>query len=196
MDTKQARMKEIADTIKVCRVCPGMNMRDVTESAPAFGSVDSPVAIVGQSLCRKCMKSGVPFTGGSGRYIDEALEQAGKQKRDIFITNVVHCHPPEDRPSEPHEIANCRHFLHDELAIVKPTLAIGLGKDARIELIRYYPHGEALPWPFTEPRNVKAGTTYLLFPNHPGSLRFKPTADREYWSPSLARAIEWSFSVR
>jgi DNA polymerase len=31
-----------------------------------IGSADSPVAIVGQSLCRKCMKSGIAFTGGSG----------------------------------------------------------------------------------------------------------------------------------
>lgn len=193
--TKERRMKVIADQIRVCQVCPGMNKPKVTESAPGFGSVDSPVAIVGQSLCNKCMESQIPFTGGSGRYIDHALELAKKRKKDIFITNVVHCHPPKDRPSKPHEIDNCRHYLHDELAIVQPILAIGLGNDAKAELRRLYPTARELPWPFVEPRSAP-GMKYLLFPNHPGSLRFKATEDRKYWSPALAAAIEWSFNAR
>jgi hypothetical protein len=35
----------------------------------------------------------------------------------------------------------------------------------------------------------------VLFPAHPGSLRFKNTADRAYYSPSLARAIRWAFDI-
>lgn len=38
-------------------------------------------------------------------------------------------------------------------------------------------------------------TAYLLFPAHPGSLRFKKTADRAYYSPSLALAVRWGFDV-
>lgn len=36
---------------------------------------------------------------------------------------------------------------------------------------------------------------YLLFPEHPGSLRFKKTADRAYYAPSLAGAIRWGFEL-
>jgi len=87
-----------------------MNEAKVTASALGYGSPDFPVAIVGQSLCRVCMESGmIPFTGSSGHYIDAALERAGREKHELFITNVVHCHPPKDRPSERHEIDNCRH---------------------------------------------------------------------------------------
>ena len=112
VDTRRRQLKLIANRISACRDCEGMNEPGVTASAPGFGSADSPVAIVGQSLCRKCMESGISFTGGSGGYIDDALELAGRKKRDLFITNVVHCHPPDDRPSHQHEIDNCRHFLH------------------------------------------------------------------------------------
>lgn len=58
-----------ADRISTCRACPGMNEPEVTPSAPGYGAAHSPVAIVGQSLCRKCIESGIPFTGGSGKYI-------------------------------------------------------------------------------------------------------------------------------
>jgi uracil-DNA glycosylase family 4 len=43
------------------------------------------------------METQVPFTGGSGRLIDDALALAGMPKNSIFITNVVHCHPPGNR---------------------------------------------------------------------------------------------------
>lgn len=140
--------------------------------------------------------SHIPFTGTSGKYIDKALENAGRDKRDILITNVVHCHPPDDRPSERHEIDNCRHILHDELAIVQPLLAIGLGGDAEAELRSYYPKGQKLSWPFVKPRTLKPNTTYLLFPEHPGSVRFKKTPDRAYYSPSLGGAIRWGFDAQ
>lgn len=193
MDTRRRQLDRIADRISKCRECPGMNEPGVTASAPGYGSAHSSVAIVGQSLCRKCMESGIPFTGGSGTYIDRALDLAGRDKDELFITNVVHCHPVDDRKSRRYEIDNCLHFLHEELDVVAPRLIIGLGEDAEKVLSARYPDGRRLAWPFTEPRTVKPETTYLLFPEHPGSLRFKKTADRAYYSPSLAKAITWGF---
>lgn len=195
-DTRRRQLDLIADRISSCRACPGMNEPGVTASARGHGSEYSPVAIIGQSLCRKCMESGIPFTGGSGSYIDRALEIADLEKDELFITNVVHCHPPEDRPSHRHEIDNCLHFLHEELDVVAPRLIIGLGGDAEKVLTARYPDGHHLPWPFVEPRTDRTDTTYLLFPEHPGSLRFKKTADRAYYSPTLARAITWGFESR
>lgn len=191
--TRQRRLDLIADRISACRACPGLNEPRVTGSARGFGAPDSPVAVVGQSLCRKCMDSGIPFTGGSGVYIDDALAIVGRDKGELFITNVVHCHPPDDRPSHRHEIDNCLHFLHEELDVVAPRLIIGLGGDAEKVLSARYPDGRCLAWPFVRPRTYKSTATYLLFPEHPGSLRFKKTADRAYYSPSLARALAWAF---
>lgn len=172
-----------------------MNQPGVTASAPGYGSAHAPVAIVGQSLCRKCMESGIPFTGGSGSYIDDALEMAGRMKREMFITNVVHCHPVDDRRSRPYEIANCLHFFHEELDVVEPRLIIGLGRDAQDALSARYPNARHLAWPFVKPRARRPGATYLLFPQHPGSLRFKKTVQRLYYSPSLAQAIAWGFDI-
>lgn len=194
-DTGRRQLNLIAQRISTCRQCPGMNQPGVTASAAGYGSAQSPVAIVGQSLCRKCMESGIPFTGGSGTYIDRALELSDRKKPELFITNVVHCHPVDDRKSRAYEIENCVHFLHEELDVVSPRLIIGLGEDAEQVLADRYPDGKRLVWPFVKPRTFKPDTTYLLFPEHPGSLRFKKTADRAYYSPSLARAIRWGFEV-
>ena len=39
-----------------CRRCEGMNIARVTVSAPGYGCLSSPVALIGQSLCEKCME--------------------------------------------------------------------------------------------------------------------------------------------
>lgn len=198
INTKQRRMDNIAAKIKACRDCSGMNEPSITESAPGYGSVDSPVVLVGQSLCEKCMESGIPFTGGSGKLLDSTFEQADRAKGDLFTTNVVHCHPPGNRPSKRHEIDNCHHFLRDELAIVEPVMAIGLGKDAERALTSLYPDARTLPWPFDAPR--PSGTARgpdLLFAKHPSWIKRQHDSGLEYdYIASLARAIRWAFDGR
>ena len=64
------RAKDSLDLrIKACRQCKRpdrLNVPGVTASAPGFGSIYSPVAIVGEALCRRCMEQQEPFVGGSG----------------------------------------------------------------------------------------------------------------------------------
>lgn len=40
-----------------------------------------------------------PFSGGSGALLDRAFDRTRVGKRDRYITNVVHCHPPRNRKS-------------------------------------------------------------------------------------------------
>ena len=47
----------------------------MTQAAPGWGSVHSPVVLVGQRLCHDCMESQKPFTGGSGRLIRASIER-------------------------------------------------------------------------------------------------------------------------
>lgn len=184
--------------IKVCRLCPGLNIPGETESAPGYGSVDSPVVLVGQSLCGKpCMESQVPFTGGSGSLLDRSFEEARIAKRDVFITNVVHCHPTRNHASLPTWISNCSPYLHLELKIVQPKLVIALGQDAKKALERCYDKdAEKLTRPFQRPVDGVADQSvpYLLVTEHPSWIQRQhdPAREQEYVS-SLAAALRWAF---
>ncbi len=198
-DPRRQRMTALEAQIRACRRCEGMNIPGETKAAPGYGSVRSPVVMVGQSLCRECMESQIPFTGGGGRFLDDSFDIAGIAKHQIFITNVVHCHPPGDRKSLPDEIMNCTPYLHRELEIVQPSLIIGLGLDAKAALRSAYPEARELPWPFTVPLDHGAEATAfpdLLFAPHPSSIRWKPKDIREEYVTSLARALEWGFRNR
>lgn len=181
-----------------------MNIHGVTQSSPGYGSLRSPVVVVGQSLCGPCMKEQQPFFGGSGRHLDEALKRARLTKEDIYTTNVVHCHPPKNQKSLPLWIKNCTPYLHEELAILRPRLAIGFGDDAHDVLQTIYPRSTTMNWPLTTVSAVvqaPAGKPALLFPPHPGSFRWIRTNDGkrekvvEEWVSCLARAFLWGFRL-
>ena len=146
------------------------------------------------------MESKIPFTGGSGRFIDDSLEIAGIAKRELFITNVVHCHPRDNRKSLAHEKKNCRPYLLCELDIVRPRLVIGLGGDAEVALRLRYSGARVLSWPFREPNTTQpevASSPDLIFAPHPGRIRWLRKDIREQyvtqWVTSLAGALKWAF---
>ena len=188
----------LAADIAACRRCPGLNVEGVTGSAPGYGCETSPVMLVGQSLCKRCMKDPAePFRGGSEWLITRALERAGRVKSDLFVTNVVHCHPPDDRASEDHEKANCARFLRRELALVGPLLMVGLGDDAHDALRNECRRALVIEWRRFAPRPVLPadGPVVLCLP-HPSNAKFWPAPEREQWIESLAAAVRWGFSAR
>lgn len=195
-DDRNRTLARLASAIRSCRACPGLNVSGLTESAPAYGDPSSPIVFVGQSLCRACMASQIPFTGGSGRLLDAALEKAGASKQLVFTTNVVHCHPPKNRPSKPHEIANCSPFLVTELSLVAPELVVGLGRDACTWLTEHYsrvgwewtPHTAAVPRDGVKPS--------LFYTQHPAYIMRQPVTIRELYVDQLAAAVKWAFGHR
>jgi DNA polymerase len=97
------RQKAALDrNIKACRRCTDLNEPKVTESAPGFGSLHSPVAIVGEALCRACMQKQEPLYRGSGRVLDRCYQRAGIAKQDLF-TPTRSIVTPGDRDPYPHE---------------------------------------------------------------------------------------------
>lgn len=179
--------------IRTCRRCPGLNEPALTQAAPGYGDRNAPVVVIGQSLCAPCMATQVPFTGGSGRFLDRALASASLPKSAIFTTNVVHCHTPNNRPSLDHEIANCASYLRQELALVKPRLIIGLGKDAREWLTSWAPPPLNM-WSDQLPTTVTAYPVLLLVA-HPSFMLRQPKTAQDMFVDRLATALKWAFAI-
>lgn len=203
-DARQLAKDRLDRRIRACRRCKSpdrLNVPGVTASAPGYGSINSPVAIVGEALCRRCMDKQEPFYGGSGSVLDRCFERAGKTKTDLFITNSIHCHPPDDRDPYPHETTNCAGFLREELRdIVQPRVVIGVGRFAKAAVLRLYPepNGRELSWPFRVPRRRQSDpvdVTYLVFPHHPYYIMTRAAPIREQYERRVARAIQWAFEI-
>ena len=82
-------------------------------------------------------RSGKPFTGPAGKFLDGILEEIDLRRKDIYVTNVVkhfRWQPRGERrlhikPSSRHILA-CEHWLQKELFLVQPSLIVCLGATA------------------------------------------------------------------
>ncbi|MCV7383592.1 uracil-DNA glycosylase family protein [Mycolicibacter longobardus] len=195
--SRKRRMAARRRRILACDECSA-NDPGITAAVAGYGSVVSPVALVGQAPAPKCVGAR-PFTEGSGKLIDAALEAVDLSPDRVFITNAVHCHLPDHRPPTAREIATHLPHLRDELDIVSPSLVIGLGKHAEKALRSIYPGAVELRWPFTTPsarqaqRLEAAGAPLLLFAPHPNRIRQWEPANKPMYVRRLASALAWAW---
>jgi uracil-DNA glycosylase len=129
-------LREAAAT---CRGCP--LYRDATQTVFGEGRASAEVVFVGEQPGDQEDRRGKPFVGPAGRVFDEALEEAGIERPDVYITNAVKHFKftprgkrrIHKRPSAA-ETAACRPWLEAELEAIKPTAVMALGATAAQDL--------------------------------------------------------------
>jgi DNA polymerase len=75
-------------------------------------------------------QTGLPFVGPAGHVLDKLCADAGIDLTQCFITNPVKCHQPQNRLPLAEELAACRPYLMQQIALVKPAVIILLGQVA------------------------------------------------------------------
>jgi uracil-DNA glycosylase len=118
-----------------CTRCP--LYKDATQTVFGEGPVDAPVVFVGEQPGDQEDLTGRPFVGPAGQLFDRALEEAGIDRKRVYVTNAVKHFKFEPRGKrrihkKPNhqEIDACRGWLDQELALAKPRLTVALGATA------------------------------------------------------------------
>lgn len=179
---RSGQFKLNRDRIRACDKCDGMNQTCFTESCPGYGNLMSPVVLVGISPGTPCMASQIPFTGGSGYLLDAALRLSGLTREDIFITNIIQCHPHKNRSPKASEIENCMPYLIRQLKIIKPHLVISLGKIPRT-IIEDFSLAEELGFK-------------LLSVKHPASFLHASNIGSKGWIISMSNHLDRAFGSK
>jgi uracil-DNA glycosylase family 4 len=118
----------IAAEIASCVACGLCSGRKTT--VPGEGSLHPPVLFVGEGPGEEEDRTGRPFVGAAGQYLDKWIPAIGLQRSECFITNVVKCRPPRNREPHPEEIAACLPFLARQIRAIKPMTICCLGRIA------------------------------------------------------------------
>ncbi|RLG21461.1 uracil-DNA glycosylase [Candidatus Micrarchaeota archaeon] len=120
------QLDEIAEQILACRRCPLHQHR--TRPVPGEGPANAKLMLVGEAPGRFEDKSGKPFVGAAGKFLDELLSIAGLKRSDVFIGNVVKCRPPNNRDPLESEIKACSPWLDMQFNVIRPRLVVSLGR--------------------------------------------------------------------
>lgn len=102
------------------------------------GPTNPAVMVVGEAPGRSEDEGGEPFIGRSGQLLFRLLEEeAGLNRRECFVTNVVKCRPPANRTPRRREIDACRPWFVAQLETVQPRTVLALGATAARAVFGY-----------------------------------------------------------
>jgi uracil-DNA glycosylase len=123
-----------------CKACD--LWENATQTVFGEGKRTAKVLFIGEQPGNDEDLQGRPFVGPAGRLLDQALEEAGIDRRQTYVTNVVKHFKWEPRGKrrihkKPNstEIEACRPWLEAEIAAVKPRVIVCLGATAAQTLL-------------------------------------------------------------
>ncbi len=122
-------LEKIAEQVRTCTKCPLHEGRKLT--VPGDGPAYAEIMIVGEGPGVQEDLSGHPFVGSAGKLLTRLLGSIGLERSDVFITNIVKCRPPNNRPPRSGEAEECtRSYLEPQIRIIDPKIIVPLGTPA------------------------------------------------------------------
>jgi uracil-DNA glycosylase family protein len=130
-----ASLKAVRDAAGSCTACHLHKLG--TQTVFGEGPKAAPMMLIGEQPGDAEDLAGQPFVGPAGKIMNRALEDAGIDRKEVYVTNAVKHFKWEPRGKRrihkkpnSREIAACRPWLESELRLVKPKLVVCLGATA------------------------------------------------------------------
>lgn len=134
---EQATRESLALALQKCTACP--LCETATQAVFSEGPITARVMIIGEQPGDQEDRSGRPFIGPAGELLDRALEEAGLQRGELYLTNAVkHFKHRIEGPRRIHvrpsarEVAACKPWLGEEIRLVQPAFVVCLGMSSAL----------------------------------------------------------------
>jgi DNA polymerase len=92
------------------------------------GNPESEILFIGEGPGYWEDQKGEPFVGNAGKLLDTVLRSIQIPRESVYITNIVHHRPPENRDPLPEEISAYGKYLDELIKIIDPKVIITLGR--------------------------------------------------------------------
>lgn len=118
----------LAGAARGCLACPELaatRQHVVVGDVPASGR--PRLVLVGEAPGATEDETGRPFVGKSGQLLDQLLAEAGLDRAQAAVLNIVKCRPPANRTPKAPEVARCSGWLHRQLELLDAPVVVALG---------------------------------------------------------------------
>ena len=183
----------IAEEVRACRNCALWETRN--QAVPGVGTALSGIAFVGEAPGADEDRLGEPFVGRGGQLLDriiKAMDEArlipgvALDRRTVFIGNVLHCRPPENRTPLPYEVQQSSPYLRRQLEALQPRIVCCLGKTAAEHLLGMKASLASMRGKVYRFHGAKLIVTY-----HPAAVLRNPELKRPVWEDMQLLAREY-----
>jgi len=165
-----SELTELYEQVQRCQLCTLARSR--ARAVPGEGPENATVMFIGEAPGFHEDKSGRPFVGAAGHFLDELLSSIGMKRGDVYIANVIKCRPPGNRDPLPAEVDACRPYLDRQIELIAPQMVVTLG---RFSMARYFP-GSKISTIHGRPRKIQGVLYYPMF--HPAAALHQPKLRR------------------
>lgn len=120
--------------VAACRACGLCDTR--TQTVFGVGNRQADLMIIGEAPGVDEDRAGEPFVGRAGRLLNLMLAAIGLRRDQVYIANILKCHPPGNRDPSPEEALRCEPFLLHQIELVRPRLVLSVGRISAQNLLR------------------------------------------------------------
>lgn len=161
-----SELAELCAEINECQKCGLGRLR--LKAVPGDGPENASIMFIGEAPGWHENQQGKPFVGPAGQLLDELLASIGLKRADVYIANVIKCRPPDNRDPLPEEIAACADYLSRQIATLKPTVIVTLG---RYSMAKFF-GGESISRIHGQPRKFEDVIVFPMY--HPAAALHQP----------------------
>lgn len=127
MTSKQDELDKVKKAIIDNNICSEL-AEQATNLVMGDGNTNADIVFIGEAPGKNEDAQGLPFVGAAGKFLNEMLAEAGLDRSDVYITNIVKYRPPNNRDPLPEEKRAFWPYLLKQLQIIKPKVVITLGR--------------------------------------------------------------------
>jgi len=164
-------LQALVATCEKCGLC-----KTRTQTVFSDGSPLAKLMFVGEAPGRDEDLRGIPFVGRAGQLLDKMIAAMEMKREEVYICNVLKCRPPENRTPTPEEVAQCRPYLEQQVALVRPVVVCALGLSAAQALLETKATMASMRGKTYSFRGIPLIPTY-----HPAALLRNPGLKRDAW---------------
>ena len=160
------------------RDCTACGLRGgCTQTVFGVGDEQAKWLIIGEAPGADEDKQGEPFVGRAGQLLNSMIAAMGMKREQVYIANVLKCRPPGNRDPKPEEAELCRPFLERQIALIKPSIILAVGRIAAQNLL----HTDVTIGRLRGTVH-RLGQLPLVVTYHPAYLLRSPSEKRKAWA--------------
>ncbi len=124
---------EVEQHVNQCTLCPLCKSRHLP--VMGRGSHEADVMFIAEAPGEQEDMAGIPFVGPAGKLLDRLLAECSLKREEVYLTNILKCHPPGNRDPREEEKERCFPYLKYETYLLKPRIIVCLGRVAAQRII-------------------------------------------------------------
>jgi DNA polymerase len=174
IDMRQWDWPALQSAVSSCVACELHKSR--TQTVFGVGDRQAQWMIIGEAPGADEDKQGEPFVGSAGQLLNNMLLAIGLKREQVFIANIIKCHPPDNRNPRTEEIAQCEAYLQRQVELVSPRVILVVGRIAAHNLLK-------VDTPLSRLRGKvhHYGQTPVVVTYHPAYLLRSPKEKAKSW---------------